>query len=186
MHSVSKKCVDHKSFMMLAKACCTCSHISTCDMLGCCSCNFFSRTIIQMTSLMHHSSTPITGMRNPNQCSTLFLKWQFTPLCLLICMGCCNHIYMLGNNGHTRCASTPTWVKTFYSISVVTCMSVYCTDLHVCRCSKIFKAILIINISDNYGHVRMHVDFHLALNGIAQYNTGTGKGFWGVGKLYVD
>ena len=96
---------------------------------------------------------------------------------------------MLGNNGHTRCASTPTWVKTFYSISVVTCMSVYCTDLNVYRCSKIFKAILIINTTDNYGHVRMHVDFHLAfneLNGIAQYNTGTGKGFWGVGKLYVD
>ena len=115
---------------------------------------FSQQPMIQMTSLMHHSSTPITGMRNPNQCSTLCLKCQFTPPCLLICMGCYNHIYMLGNNGHTRCASTPTWVKTFYSITVVTCMSVYCTDLHVCRCSKIFKVILIINTTDNYGHVR--------------------------------
>ena len=135
MHSVSKKCVNHKSFMMHANACCTCSHISTCDMLGCCSCNFFSRPIIQMTSLMHHSSTPRTGMQSVY--STLCLKCQFTPPCLLICMGCCNHIYMLGNNGLTRCAYTPTWVKTFYSISVVTCMSVYCTDMHACRCTKV-------------------------------------------------
>ena len=39
--------------------------------------------IIQMTSLMHHSSTPRTGMCNPNQCSTLCLqecyKGKVTP-----------------------------------------------------------------------------------------------------------
>ena len=36
--------------------------------------------IIQMTSLMHHSSTPMrTGICNPNQCSTSYIKCQFTP-----------------------------------------------------------------------------------------------------------
>ena len=130
MHSVSKKCVDHKSFMMHANACCTCSHISTCDMLGCCSCNFFSRPIIQMTSLMHHSSTPRTGMQSVY--STLCLKCQFTPPCLLICMGCCNHIYMLGNNGHTRCAYTPFGLIRFIASPWLhACQYIALTCMHV-------------------------------------------------------
>ena len=91
--------------------------------------------IIQMTSLMHHFSTPRTGMRNPNQCSTSCLKCQFTPpaFCqFIIRMGCYNQIYMLGNNGHTRCAYTPSHGLKYYSIYMFACMSVYCTDLHVC------------------------------------------------------
>ena len=57
----------------------------------------------------------------------------------------------------------------YYSISMVTFMSVYCTDLHVCTCTMVFKAIFIINTTDSYGHVRMHVYIHLAfkaLNGV--------------------
>ena len=41
-------------------------------------------------------------------------------------------------------------------------MSVYYTDLHVCICTIVFKAILIINTTDSYGRVRMHAGMHLA------------------------
>ena len=50
----------------------------------------------------------------------------------------------------------------YYSIYVVTCMSVYCTDFHVCTCTMVFKALLIFNTTDSYGRVRMHVYMHLA------------------------
>ena len=76
IYSVSKKCVVHKSFIMHGNASCTCNHISTCDMLGCATVISSRESIIQMTPLMHHSSTPRTEMRNPN---TLCLKCQFTP-----------------------------------------------------------------------------------------------------------
>ena len=55
---------------------------------------------------------------------------------------------MIGNNGHTRCTYAPTWVETFYITIATTCMSVYCTDLHVCTCTIVFKAMLIINATD--------------------------------------
>ena len=45
---------------------------------------------------------------------------------------------------------------------MVTCMSVYCTELHVCKCTMVFKVILIINTTDSYGCVRMYVSMHLA------------------------
>ena len=64
--------------------------------------------IIQMTALMHHFSTPRTGMRNPNQCSILCLKCQFTPPAFCQFMVYYNHTIVLGNNGHTRRAYTPT------------------------------------------------------------------------------
>ena len=44
-----------------------------------------------------------------------------------------------------------------YSIYMVTCMPAYCTDLHVCTCTMVFKAILVINTTDSYGRVRIHV-----------------------------
>ena len=54
-----KKCVDNKSFMMHANACCTCNlksiHV-TC--LVTTTAVSSQESIIQMTSLMHHSSTP--------------------------------------------------------------------------------------------------------------------------------
>ena len=78
MHNVSKKFADHKHFMMHANACCTCNHISTCDMLVTTTVISSQEPIIQMNSLMHYSSSPRTGMCNPNQCSTLCLKCQFT------------------------------------------------------------------------------------------------------------
>ena len=66
MHSVREKCVDHKSsrcMLMLAA-------------LGYSTVISSQGPIIQMSSLMHHISTPRTGMHNPNQCSTLSLKCQ--------------------------------------------------------------------------------------------------------------
>ena len=60
MHSVSKKCVDQKS--------------SGCMQMLAALVTLGYSTVIssqEMTSLMHHSSTPRRGMRNPNQCSTL-------------------------------------------------------------------------------------------------------------------
>ena len=36
-------------------------------------------------------------------------------------------------------------------------VSIYRTDLHVCTCTMVFKAIFIINTAGSYGHVRMHV-----------------------------
>ena len=62
---------------------CTCNRISTCDMLGSATVISSQELIIQMTSLMHYSSTPRTGLRNPNQCSALCFKCQFTPPGLL-------------------------------------------------------------------------------------------------------
>ena len=39
-----------------------------------------------------------------------------------------------------------------FSIYMFACMSaVYCSDLHVCTCTMVFKAILIINTTDSYG-----------------------------------
>ena len=63
MFSVSKN-VDHNSFIVRANACCTFNLVSTCDTLDYhYNCSFVSRDlIIQMTSLMHHFSTPTTGM----------------------------------------------------------------------------------------------------------------------------
>ena len=74
------------------------------------------------------------------------------------------YIYMLDNKD-TQDVQTPPHGLTrlyYYSISVVTCMPVYYTDLHVCICTIVFKAILIINTTDSYGRVRMHAGMHLA------------------------
>ena len=138
MYSASKKCVDHKSFMMHANTCCTCNHISTRDMLGSATVISSQEPIIQITSLMHHSSTLRPGMRSPNQYNTLCLKCQFIPpsFCqFIIRMGCTNHIYMLGNNGHTRCAYTPTWVDHVYltiaSMWLHACQHITCQYVHV-------------------------------------------------------
>ena len=54
----------------------------------------------------------------------------------------------------------PTWVETLYISIAVTCMLVYCTELPVCTCTM--QAILMINTTDSYGCVRMHVYMHLA------------------------
>ena len=142
---------------MHANTFCTCNLMRTCDMLDYYNSNFYSRTIIQMTSLMHHSWR---GMRNPNQCSTLFLKCRFAPLALcqfIIRMSCCNHIYMLGNNG-PQDACTITWVEMYIMINyMVTCIStVYCTEY----VSVWYSISLLYNQPNTNiikGHVRMHV-----------------------------
>ena len=69
MHSVREKCVDHKSsrYMQMLAALVT---------LGYSTVISSQEPIIQISSLMHHISTPRTGMHNPNQCSKLSLKCQ--------------------------------------------------------------------------------------------------------------
>ena len=110
--------------------------------------------IIQMTSLMHHSCTSRAGKRNPNQCSTYNVENPSSLLrafCqFIIRMGCYNHIH---NNGHTRCAYTPTWVETFY-VTIAT------PWLHACQYIELtcmyVTCTLMINTTDSYGRVRMH------------------------------
>ena len=92
MHCVSKKCFDHKNFMMnAANACCIvtlkvhATHLVTTTV----TVVFSQEPIIQMTSLKVFPCR--TGMGNPNQCSTSYLasSWVYY-----------NHTFMLGNNGH--------------------------------------------------------------------------------------
>ena len=113
MHSVREKCVAHKSSrcMLMLAALVTLGYSTVISSQG---------PIIQMSSLMHHISTPRTGTQII--CSKMPVhscRCQFR-------MGCNSHIYMLGNNGHTRCAYTPTWLEVFY----ITIASMW---LHVCQ-----------------------------------------------------
>ena len=143
--------------MMHANACCTCSLISTCDMLG-----YYNWAWTHYSDDFTNASFQYSQNRNanPNQCST---SCQFTPLAFcqfIIRMGCYNNIYMLGNNGHTRCAYTPSHgLKLYYHHGYM-----HVSILHVCTCTTygihmVFKAIFITNTTDSYGRVRM---MHLA------------------------
>ena len=115
-----------------------------------------------MTSLPF--STPRKGMHSQNQCSTSCLKYQFTPpaFCqFIIHMGCYNHIYLLGNNGHTRCLH-PHMGWNLYHLHGY--MHVSCILPWLACMYMIFKAIFIINThtkhTDSYSCVRMHVYIH--------------------------
>ena len=125
MHSVSEKCVDHKSFMMHANACCTCNPWLL-------NCNFFSRT--HYSDNFTNASLQYSQNRNTNHLKYIMLKMPVHSCRCQSRMGYYSHIYMLGNNGHTRCAYTPTWIEVFYiTIAFMwlhACQYIACQDVH--------------------------------------------------------
>ena len=106
-----------------------------------------------MTLLMHHSIYLIPEQECVAHISVTCLKCQFTPTSsafFIIYKYRLLQPYVRGNDGHSRCVlhpQCPTWVYDF-SIYMAgsTCMSVYCTDLHACKCatwySKLFFTTL--------------------------------------------
>ena len=109
-----------------------------------------------LTSLMHHFSTPRAGMCNQSRCSISCLRCQlFTPPQCIIHIGCHNHPFVLGNNGHTRCAYTPTWVETFiwlYHLHGYMHVSI----LHWLACMYMYYGI-----QSGFYRVSMYVYMHL-------------------------